>query len=759
MLPTSTAPAVSSSTLHAPPVSPPSTACGPSTELTLCVSCERSPASPANCRPPVRSVRPVLRTSDRVLSAIASDFNSGALSNSTNHYVTNTTPRTSTPPLPPGSSPGTAAATSPSAPPPRDQVVPSPVACSLSPRAHPFAPPTQGKAVPLPVAAPLSPHAHPFTTPRTSTPPLPPGSSHGTAAAASPSAPPPRDQVVPLSVACSLSPHAHPFAPPTQGLALPSPVATPLSPHAHPFSIVLRALIRPAEPPYATPSRLPLRPRLSPTPPDAVHCATAGSPPPSSATAQCAPPRAVPCSATASTPPPLAPRATPASCVPPYPGLSRPLLRPRLCTPPRTIPSLAPSLPCTPAGSVHSVPLRSCCRRPLCGAVRCPRSLCVSWAQPLVCGTHTVPRRCSSRPAPQRATRRAWPPGVLAGNQHDRYPRLPRLRKPRPHTNTATPLPTPTVADPPTASVATRPTGSVRAPPAATACAPPTTPTGCPPPGAPPPRTLPAASPPLPPSPPPATSTGRRVHTAKRRRSPPPAGGATAVASAPSGAPLSAPAITLGPYTPAHQPIQGVGEQVRFAVHGAKTGMIMQYVKHRTTREGVTCTVDYTEAWPVKRGVPVPRDDLFLVPFGFHPSSGSIEVDAVLYFLPGKTEQIRRVAGLLYGSVPEAGSLRSRPGPPPLDARPMGTCFHRRWSATWSASCSAKSFAPTYTNSTRAVPGDALGLFDPPPARHLRLRRTHRRHARTRHRAPALCCRRRPHRPRRTSPALRRRQS
>ena len=348
----------------------------------------------------------MLRTRDRVLSAIASDFKSGALSNSTNHYVTDTIPRTSTPSLPPGSSPGTAAATSPSAPPPRDQVVPSPVACSLSPRAHPFAPPTQGKAVPLPVATPLSPHAHPFTTPRTSTPPLPPGSSHGTAAAASPSAPPPRDQVVPLPVACSLSPHAHPFAPPTQGMALPSPVATPLSPHAHPFSIVLWALIRPAEPPYATQSRLPLRPRLSPTPPDAVHCATAGSPPPSLATAQCAPPRAVPCSATGSTPPPLAPRATPASCV-------------------------------------HSVPLRSCCRRPLCGAVRCPRSLCVSWAQPLVCGTHTVPRRCSSRPAPQRAARRAWPPGALAGNQHDRYPRLPRLRTPRPCTTTATPPPHP----------------------------------------------------------------------------------------------------------------------------------------------------------------------------------------------------------------------------------------------------------------------------------------------------------------------------
>ena len=154
---------------------------------------------------------------------------------------------------------------------------------------------------------------------------------------------------------------------------------------------------------------------------------------------------------------------------------------------------------------------------------------------------------------------------------------------------------------------------------------------------------------------------------------------------------------------------------MRFTVHGAKSGMIMQYVKHRTTRDGVTCTVDYTEAWPVKRGAPVPRDDLFLVPFGFHPSSGSIEVDAVLYFLPGTMEQIRRVAGLLYGSVPEAGSLRSRPGPPPLAVRPVGTCFHRRWRATWSASCSAKSFAPTYTNSTRAVPGDTIGLFDPPP--------------------------------------------
>ena len=205
------------------------------------------------------------------------------------------------------------------------------------------------------------------------------------------------------------------------------------------------------------------------------------------------------------------------------------------------------------------------------------------------------------------------------------------------------------------------------------------------------------------------------MHTAKRRRSPPPAGGATAVASAPPGAPPSAPAITLGPYTPAHQPIQGVGEQVRFTVNGAKTGMIMQYVKHRTTREGVTCTVDYTEAWPVKRGVPVPRDDLFLVPFGFHPSSGSIEVDAVLYFLPGKVEQIRGVAGLRYGSVPEAGSLRSRPGPPLPAARPAGACFHRRWSATWSASCSAADFAPTYTSSTTVVQADTVGLFAPPP--------------------------------------------
>ena len=142
--------------------------------------------------------------------------------------------------------------------------------------------------------------------------------------------------------------------------------------------------------------------------------------------------------------------------------------------------------------------------------------------------------------------------------------------------------------------------------------------------------------------------------------------------------------------------------------------MIMQYVKHRTTREGVTCTVDYTEAWPVKRGVPVPRDDLFLVPFGFHPSPGAIRVDAVLYFLPGDVERLRSNAGLRYGSVPEAGSLRSRTGPPPPAARPVGTCFHRRWSATWSASCSAKSFAPTYANSTRAVPGDTLGLFDPP---------------------------------------------
>ena len=30
----------------------------------------------------------------------------------------------------------------------------------------------------------------------------------------------------------------------------------------------------------------------------------------------------------------------------------------------------------------------------------------------------------------------------------------------------------------------------------------------------------------------------------------------------------------------------------------------------RTIRDGATHTVDYTEAWPVKRGVPVPRDDL-----------------------------------------------------------------------------------------------------------------------------------------------------
>jgi len=285
--------------------------------------------------------------------------------------------------------------------------------------------PPQGQVTPLPVDCPTP--SHDTTMPSLLSRGIPPRAIDASSSAAAPS----QGQVAPFSVD-----HSAPS-------------------HARKFSSVLRAITRPAAPPYSGLSRLPSRPRL-PIPPIAVPSATAGSPRPSSAPRPSTSSHAAPCSAAGSSPP-TPPSPTPLATVS---AASSP--------PPPSPPSPAsPSLR-APAAAVLPVPLRSCCRRPLCGAVRCPRPRTVSWGLPLVSGVHSVPWRCASRPTPRSATRRTAPQGALAGNPRRR---LPRLRAPR----TAGPP-----APEPCASVGTdlppRPPRAAGAPSAATAPGPPTTP-------------------------------------------------------------------------------------------------------------------------------------------------------------------------------------------------------------------------------------------------------------------------------------------
>ena len=351
MLPISPARAGGSAAFNAPPSSrppaaPPHRADLPRDTSSVSahrVSAERQPATPANCRPPSRGVRPVRRCSGHVLRAIAPGYSPRALSNSTQSNVINT--YCTTPSLLSHGNPPWAIDASSSA------VTPPP-----------------GQVTPLPVDCPTPSHDTTRTMPSLLSRGIPPRAIVASSSAAAPS----QGQVTPFSVD-----HSAPS-------------------HARKFSSVLRAITRPAAPPYSGLSRLPSRPRL-PIPPIAVPSTTAGSPRPSSAPRLSTSSHAAPCSAAGSSPPtptspaPLASRAAPRGLASSPPSAPAGVVRSMsLCGPPSTSarcpaptappsptvsvasspPPPSPPSPASPslrapAAAVRPVPLRSCCRRPL----------------------------------------------------------------------------------------------------------------------------------------------------------------------------------------------------------------------------------------------------------------------------------------------------------------------------------------------------------------------------------------------------------
>ena len=160
------------------------------------------------------------------------------------------------------------------------------------------------------------------------------------------------------------------------------------------------------------------------------------------------------------------------------------------------------------------------------------------------------------------------------------------------------------------------------------------------------------------------------------------------------------PSLTVSRYKPFSNS-SDVGDVARFRLRGKPTGLILQYVCHRTCFGDRTrsTTRRFTEAWRVHAGkMAHGGEDYFLIPKSYHTTTGAVSLSAHAWFVEGDPTKLLR-AMKLHDTVeqsPVSGILPSNKGRVAAKYRRTDG-VKRFWCVTWSKHKSARAFKPDET--------------------------------------------------------------
>ena len=138
-----------------------------------------------------------------------------------------------------------------------------------------------------------------------------------------------------------------------------------------------------------------------------------------------------------------------------------------------------------------------------------------------------------------------------------------------------------------------------------------------------------------------------------------------------------------------------LGHVATFRVRGEKSGLILQYVSHKTCFEGEKSkTRKFTEAWKVRAGkIDHGGKDYFLIPRLYYSTAGTVSLSAHAWFLSGDPDKLLKAVGMhdTEGASPVSGALPSERGKVPGEYR-RSTGVRRTYCVSWSKRPSARGF-------------------------------------------------------------------